>query len=70
VRFQRFRNGRPHVYTLSEEEKDAPDLHIHTQTLGHYSYLFYLDDARRRQIVDLMKRVRPERPYLSRDRLL
>ena len=48
VRFQRFRNGRPHVYTLSEEEEDAPDLHIHTQALGHYSYFFYLDDARRR----------------------
>jgi len=30
VRFQRFRNGRPHVYTLSEEDEDAPDLHIYT----------------------------------------
>ena len=64
VRFRQFRNGRPHVYTLGEEE-DAPDLHIHTQTLGHYSYVFYLADAGRRQIVDLMKRVRPKRPYLA-----
>jgi hypothetical protein len=65
VRFQRFRNGRPYVYTLSEEEEDAPDLHIHTLALGHYSYVFYLDDVRRRQVVDLMKRVRPKRPYLA-----
>jgi hypothetical protein len=65
VRFQRFRNGRPYVYTLSQEEEDAPDLHIHTEALGNYSYIFYLDDARRRQVIDLMKRVRPKRPYLS-----
>ena len=65
VRFQWFRNGRPHVYTLSEEDEDAPDLHIYTEALGHYSYVFYLDDARRRQVVDLMRRMRPKRPYLS-----
>ena len=40
--------------TLGEEE-EAPDLHIHP-ALGHYSYVFYLDDACRRQVVDLMKR--------------
>jgi hypothetical protein len=65
VRFRQFRNGRPHIYTLGEEEDDAPDLHIYSLTLGHYSYVFYLDDVRRRQVVDLMKRVQPKRPYLS-----
>jgi hypothetical protein len=64
VQFQQFRNGRPRVYALSEGE-DALDLHIHTQALGHYSYVFYLDDARRQQVVDLMKRVRPKPPYQS-----
>ena len=49
ARFRQFRNGRPHVYTLGEEE-DAPDLHIHTQTLGHYSHVFYLADAGRRDV--------------------
>jgi hypothetical protein len=65
TRFQQFGNGRPYVYTLSQEDEDAPDLHIHTQTLGHYSYVFYLDDARRQQVIELMKRVRAKRPYLS-----
>ena len=45
IRFRQFRNGRPYVYTVSEQEDDAPDLHIHTLTLGHYSYAFYLADA-------------------------
>ena len=65
VRFQQFRNGRPYVYTLSERGGGrAGPAHSHP-TLGHYSYFFYLDDARRRQVVDLMKRVRPKRPYPS-----
>jgi GDP-fucose protein O-fucosyltransferase len=64
VRFQQFRNGRSNFYSLSKQEEDAPDLHIHTQALGHYSYVFYLDEARRRQVIELMKRMRPKRPYL------
>jgi hypothetical protein len=63
--FEHFRNGRRHVYTLGEQEHEAPDLHISTHTLGLYSYFFYLDEERRRQVVDLMKRVRPKRPYLE-----
>ena len=64
-RFRQFRNGRRHVYTLGEQEHEAPDLHISTHTLGLYSYFFYLDEERRRQVVDLMKRLRPKRPYLE-----
>lgn len=63
ARFQHFRNGRRYVYTFSEQQDEAPDLHINTQALGHYSYFFYLDEERRRQVVDLMKRLRPKRPY-------
>ena len=65
ARFRHFRNGRRYVYTISEQEHEAPDLHISTHTLGHYSYFFYLDEERRRQVVDLMKRLRPRRPYLE-----
>jgi hypothetical protein len=65
ARFQRFRNGRRYVYTFSEQQDEAPDLHINTTALGHYSYFFYLDEQRRRQVVDLMKRLRPKRPYLE-----
>jgi GDP-fucose protein O-fucosyltransferase len=65
ARFQHFRNGRQHVYTFSEQQDEAPDLHISTEALGLYSYFFYLDDERRRQVVDLMRRVRPKRPYLE-----
>ena len=65
ARFRHFRNGRRYVYTFSEEQDEAPDLHINTEALGHYSYFFYLDEERRRQVVDLMKRLRPKRPYLA-----
>lgn len=64
-RFQHFRNGRRHVYTFSQQQDEAPDLHINTHTLGHYSYFFYLDEGRRREVVDLMKRLRPKQPYLD-----
>jgi hypothetical protein len=64
-RFRQFRNGRRHVHTFSSEQEEAPDLHISALTLGHYSHFFYLDDERRRQIVDLMRRLRPKRPYLD-----
>jgi len=61
--FRRFRNGRQHVHGISRQEDEAPDLYIDTHTLGHYSYFFYLDETRRRGVVDLMKRFRPRRPY-------
>jgi hypothetical protein len=63
--FQRFRNGRRYVYSFSQEQDEAPDVHINTHALGHYSYYFYLDDEQRRQVIDLMKRLRPKRPYLE-----
>jgi len=63
--FQRFRNGRQYVHVFTQEQDEAPELHISTHALGHYSYFFYLDEKRRRQVVDLMKRVRPKRPYLE-----
>ena len=61
--FRRFRNGRAHVQVFTPEQDEAPDLHISTHALGHYSYFFYLDEARRSRVVDLMKRLRPKRPY-------
>jgi GDP-fucose protein O-fucosyltransferase len=63
--FQQFRNGRRYVYTFSEQHDEASDLHINTTTLGHYSYFFYLDDEQRGQVVDLVKRLRPKRPYVE-----
>jgi len=63
-RFRSFRNGREHVYIFDERRQDeTPDLHVNTDTLGHYSHFFYLDEARRRQVVELMRRLRPKRPY-------
>jgi hypothetical protein len=64
-RFRHFRNGRRYAYSFSQEQDEAPDLHINTHTLGHYSYFFYLDEERRRAVIDLMKRMRPKRPYLE-----
>src|SRR4030095_5477109 len=61
--FRRFRNGRAHVLSFTREQNEAADLHVDTHALGYYSYFFYLDDARRREVVALMKRVRPARPY-------
>jgi len=62
---QDFRNGRPYVYTFDEQQDKAPDLHIHTHTLGHYSHFFYLDEEHHRAVIDLMKRLRPKPPYLQ-----
>jgi hypothetical protein len=64
-RFEQFRNGRRNIYTLSEQQDQAPDLHIDTQALGHYSHFLYLDDERRRDVVALMKSLRPKAPYLA-----
>jgi hypothetical protein len=65
ARFRHFRNGRWYAYTFSEQQNEAPDLHIKTEALAHYSYFFYLDEERRREVIDLMKRLRPKRPYLA-----
>lgn len=64
-RFQQFRNGRTHVYSFGQREHEAADLHIKAETLGLYSYFAYLDDERRRAVVDLMRRVRPKQQYLD-----
>lgn len=64
-RFQLFRNGRTYVYSFGEREHEAADLHIKAETLGLYSYFAYLDDERRRAVVDLMRRVRPKQQYLD-----
>jgi hypothetical protein len=63
--FEHFRNGRRHVHSFSEQQDEAPDLHIDTQALGHYSHFFYLDDERRREVVALMKGLRPKTPYAA-----
>jgi hypothetical protein len=65
VRFRQFRNGRQYVHTFSAEQNDAPDLHISAFTLGHYSYFFHLDDDRRRRLIDVMRDLKPKRPYLE-----
>src|SRR5262249_42444619 len=54
-----------YVQVFTKEQDEAADLHITTHALGHYSYFFYLDAERRRQVVELMKRLRPKRPYLE-----
>lgn len=64
-RFLHFRNGRRNEYSFTERENEALDLHINAHMLGLFSYFFYLDDARRRAVVDLMRRVKPKRPYLD-----
>lgn len=64
-RFQHFRNGRRYVYSFGERENEALDLHINTQALGLFSYFAYLDDERRRAVVNLMQRVKPKRQYLD-----
>ena len=62
-RFYNFRNGRQHVHVFDARQEEAADLHVSTKTLGYYSYFFYMDDVRRHEVVDLMKRLRPKRPY-------
>lgn len=64
-RFGDFRNGRSHVYTIGPRYEEGRDLHITTQGLGNYSSCFYLDDERRRGVVDLMRRVRPKQQYID-----
>lgn len=61
--FRSFRNGRPYVQSFTPADDEATDLYVDTHTLGLYSYFFYLDDERRRGVVDLMRRFRPKRPY-------
>jgi hypothetical protein len=61
--FRRFRNGRAYVHVFTRRQHEAPELHVSGHTLGQYSYFFYLDETRRRGVVDLMRHVRPKRPY-------
>jgi len=63
--FQKFRNGRAGVYFLDERHEEAADLHINAVTLANYSHFFFLDKARRRQVIDLMRRMRPKQPYVE-----
>ena len=64
-RFLQFSNGRPHILALNDAQCDAADLHISGSTLGHYSYFMYVEWERRREVVDLAKRIRPKAPYLA-----
>ena len=61
--FRQFRNGRLHAYTFDALQSDAADLHVKSETLGFYSHFFYLDTARRAEVIGLMKRLRPKQPY-------
>lgn len=65
TRFADFRNGRSQVHVIGPRYEQGRDLHITTQGLGNYSSCFHLDDERRREVVDLMGRVRPKQPYLD-----
>ena len=64
-RFPDFRNGRRNSYAFDERHEDAADLQIHTLTLANYSHFFFLDEAHRGQLIDLMKRIRPKQPYVA-----
>lgn len=64
-RFQDFRNHRPHAHTFDEGLRSAADLVLDVQTLGFYSHYFYLAPQRRRELIDLMRRVQPKAPYLE-----
>lgn len=61
--FRAFRNGRLHVNAFTAEQHAADDVYLDTHTLGFYSYFFYLDQARRRDLVDLMRRMQPKPAY-------
>jgi SAM-dependent methyltransferase len=63
ARFEDFRNQRRHVCTIDALEDDATDLQLDVHSLGFYSHFFHLDDERRGRLIDLMRRVRPGRPY-------
>ena len=64
-RFAEFRNGRRHVYVVGRTLEEGRDLQITTQGLGNYSTTFFLDDQQRRDVVALMRRVRPKQPYVD-----
>jgi hypothetical protein len=64
-RFRHFRNERTHVYPVGLRSAEGRDLHITTQGLGNYSTCFYLDEQRGRDVVNLMRQVRPKEPYAA-----
>jgi hypothetical protein len=61
--FPAFRHGRQHVYALSAMHEDADDLLVRADALANYAHFFYLDAARRREVIGLMRRMRPALPY-------
>lgn len=61
--FAAFRNGRQHVYSLSPEHEDVDDLHVRADALANYAHFFYLDADRRRDVIDLMRRLKPKAVY-------
>jgi hypothetical protein len=63
ARFEDFRNQRHHVCTVDPAEDAATDLLLDVHSLGLYSHFFHLDGERRRRLIDLMRQVRPRRPY-------
>jgi hypothetical protein len=65
ARFDQFCNGRSDVYRFSRHHDEAEELVIMTLTLGNYSYFVYLAEERRRELVELMKRVRPKPAYTT-----
>lgn len=58
-RFLAFRNGRPRVLGFTPAQQAADTLHLQGTPLAQYSHFFGLDDARRREIVALMRAIQP-----------
>jgi hypothetical protein len=66
--FAEFAIGRPAV-TFDPGWVDAPILDVPARALGFYSYLFFLEADRRRELFALLEQIRLKQPYvqLARD---
>jgi hypothetical protein len=58
-----FCNGRAHVLAFSPAERRAINLCIASETLGLYSYFFYLEPDVQIDLLRIMRALRPKREY-------
>lgn len=63
ARFLAFRNGRRHVLAFTPQQQAADDLNLKVPALAFYSHFFYVDAQRQREIVALMRALRPKAVY-------
>jgi hypothetical protein len=61
--FADFRNRRPTVVTLSQEDDEASVLRFSSRGLSLYSYFFYLPEDLRAELIRTMARVQPRTPF-------